>query len=97
MIFIQKKIKSISFLLTTFQPIIGFIYLYDGDNYYNLSFLICSLYLIFSIKKFNFYFDSSIPLFILLIVCFCFYGEMFEMIGYKYNKGNIISNQNIVI
>jgi len=57
MIFIQKKIKSISFLLTTFQPIIGFIYLYDGDNYYNLSFLICI------IIGFNYYFDSLIPLF----------------------------------
>ena len=103
-IYSNKIIKIISLLLTLFQPIMGFTYLYNNNNYYHLrclicfvAVLICSLYLIFSIKKFNFYFDSPIPLFILLIVCFCFYGGIFEIIMYNYNNGVNYMNQKYSI
>ena len=96
----NNPIKIISLILTLYQPALGFTYLYEGDknNIYRLIICIsavffCSIYLLLSIRRFNFYFDSQIPLFILFIICFSWCGGIFEIIMYNYNKGENYMNQ----
>ena len=101
----NKLIKILSLILTLYQPALGFTYLYEGDknHLYRLiicisAFFLCSLYLLLSLRRFNFYFDSQIPLFILFIICFSWYGSIFELIMYNYNNGeNYISQKYYLI
>ncbi len=97
----NQLIKIISLFLTLFQPIISFSYLFEGIHKNRIRFgtcisavLICSLFLFLSFRRFNFYFDSQIPLFILFIICFSWYGGIFEIIMYIYiDKENYITQK----
>ena len=89
----NKSIKIISLFLTFFQPVVGFSYIFDDDKKQKFRFLICiiavcfcSIYLFLSFKKFTYYYDSQIPLFILFIVCFSWYSGIFEILMYIYMK-----------
>ena len=86
-IYSNKQIKIISLFLTLFQPFIGFCYIFIGTKKENFRIIICIvavllslIYLVLSFKKFNYYFDSKIPQFILILVSFSCYGGIFELI-----------------
>ena len=85
-IYSNKLIQIFSIFLTLFQPLIGFSYIFKKKNKEYFRIIICIIavllsliYLLLSIKRFNFYFDSKIPKFILFLVCFSFYGGIFEL------------------
>ena len=86
-IYSNKSIKIISLLLTLFQPFIGFCYFFIGKKKDNFRIIICIcavflslIYLFLSFRKFNYYFDSKIPQFILILVIFSCYGGIFELL-----------------
>ena len=86
-IYSNNLIKILSLFLSMFQPLLICSCLFKGSikDKVNISFCIIAvllsfIYILLSIKKFNYYFDSKIPQFILIIVCFCFYGGIFELI-----------------
>ena len=86
-IYSNGRIRFCSLLLTIFQPLIGFSYLFTGKkrDYIRIgicisAILLCLIFLLLSFRKFNYYFDSIIPLFIFILVCFSFYAGLFELI-----------------
>ena len=100
----NKPIKIISLILTCFQPFIGFSYIFNDHKYHQYRFLICivaiffcSIYLLLSFRKFTYYYDSPIPLFILFIVCFSWYSGIFEILMYTYMKENNYMTQKYSI
>ncbi len=103
-IYSNGRIRFCSLLLTIFQPLIGFSYLFTGKkrDYIRIgiciaAILLCLIFLLLSFRQFNYYFDSIIPLFIFILVCFSFYAGLFELILLNFIKKKEQMTQNYSI
>ena len=86
-IFSNKPIKILTLFLSMFQPLLICSYLFKDSIKENVRITICIIavllsliFILLSIRKFNYYYDSKIPQFIFILVCFCCYGGIFELI-----------------
>ena len=104
-IYSRLSIKICCLLFTTFQPIVSCSYIFKDHSRDLIRFgccffsiLISSIYLLLSFKSFTFYFDSQIPKFIFFLVCFNWYGGIFEMIMHSFitKKEHISQNYSII-
>ena len=103
-IYSNQPIKICYIFLTFCQSLIGYSYIFDKKTREIIRYIICCyaiilslIYLILSYKRFNYYFDSPIPKFILLIVCFSFCGGIFEIIMHFFIKKKQDLKQNYSI
>ncbi len=92
-IYSNQSIKICYLFLTFCQSLVGYSYIYVNNtrNIIRLSIciyaiIISFIYLLLSHKRFNYYFNSPIPKFILFLVCFSFYGGIFEIIMHTFIK-----------
>jgi len=104
-IYSRESIKICCLLFTIFQPIIGCSYIFKKNTRHTIRFGCCifsifisTIYLFISYRRFTFYFDSQIPKFIFFLVCFNWYGGIFEVIMHTFitKKEHISQNYSII-
>ena len=89
----KKKHTFFIFIFTFFQPIYGYIYIFNESLRCKIHLVICILVIIFltffiisNINSYCFFFDSKIPIFNLGIAIYCWYNGILEIILYNLVK-----------
>ena len=100
----NKLIKFLIVIFSMFQPLISVSFLLNKNTKKTFryvlnafSLFLTTIFLLFSYKKFRFYFYSFIPLLNLFFVCFTFNSSIFEfIITYKIKDSNDVTGSNVL-
>ena len=100
----NKLIKFLIVIFSMFQPLISVSFLLNKNTKKTFryvlnafSLFLTTIFLLFSYKKFRFYFYSFIPLLNLFFVCFTWNSSIFEfIITYKIKESNDVTGSNVL-
>ena len=100
----NKLIKFLIVIFSMFQPLISVSFLLNKNTKKTFryvlnafSLFLTTIFLLFSYKKFRFYFYSFIPLLNLFFVCFTWNSSIFEfIITYKIKDSNDVTGSNVL-
>ena len=100
----NKLIKFLIVIFSMFQPLISVSFLLNKNTKKTFryvlnafSIFLTTIFLLFSYKKFRFYFYSFIPLLNLFFVCFTWNSSIFEfIITYKIKESNDVTGSNVL-
>ncbi len=100
----NKLIKFLIVIFSMFQPLISVSFLLNKNTKKTFRYILnafslflTTIFLLFSYKKFRFYFYSFIPLLNLFFVCFTWNSSIFEfIITYKIKESNDVTGSNVL-
>jgi len=89
----KKKQTFFIYIFTFFQPIYGYIFIFNDSLRCKIHLFICifviiiiTFFIISNIYNYNFFYDSKIPIFNLGISIYCWYNGILEIILYNFIK-----------